>query len=165
MEEVTQQQQSNVTDGLTNPPADEAAPNETGQEWGHTDAPAGEAEQGGQEKDPVAVDTIPILKRIGYPKYGIDGEGRICNAATGEPIPDDEPIMILRAKDRLAYATLDTYYRMALARCGGEHCESIAVRMQEFRRFSEDHPDRMKTPDTAAPEPANTEGLAVEAES
>lgn len=157
-ETTTQQQQSNVTNigpggentaaGAPSVPADDAGDNA--------------AETMATEEEAVAAGHIAILARTGDPKYDIDANGRICNAATGEPIPDDEPIMILRAKDRLAYAALDRYYRLSLARCDGAHCESVAERMQAFQRFSEEHPDRVKIPDTVVPELAETEGLAVE---
>lgn len=43
------------------------------------------------------------------PKYGIS-DGRIVNRRPGEAIPDDEPVFVLRAKDRLAIRALTAYF-------------------------------------------------------
>jgi len=159
MEETTTQQ-SNITNiGPGGENTEAVAPSAPADDAGDNAAAPQQAAE-----EITEAPAAPILVKTGDPKYAILGEGRICNAATGEPIPADEPIMILRAKDRMAYMALDRYYRLALARCDGAHCESVAERMQAFQRFSDDHPDRMKIPDTTVPEPANTEGLAVEAE-
>jgi len=83
------------------------------------------------------------------PKYGIE-LGGICNIETGVPIPLDEPVFILRAKDILAEQTLQFYESMVAAR---EHAEAVHVRVNEFRNFRHEHPDRMKAPTTVFPYP------------
>ena len=78
------------------------------------------------------------------PKYGIH-DGRIVNRASGEAIPDDEPIFIFRAKDRLAVRILTAYFS---AIEDAEHARTVAARLEDFKRFAKEHPGRMKDPDT-----------------
>lgn len=80
------------------------------------------------------------------PKYGIRN-GRIVNRRSGVPIPDDEPIFIFRAKDRLAVRTLTAYFS---AIEDPEHARAVAGRLEDFKQFAREHPERMKDPDTRA---------------
>ena len=78
------------------------------------------------------------------PKYDIE-DGRLINAATGEPIPDDEPVFIMRAKDRRAAVTLSNYR----ARCkDDQHVAAVGKRVFEFDDYAKRHPELMKEPDT-----------------
>ena len=78
------------------------------------------------------------------PKYVII-DGALCNAFTKEPIPEDEPVFMLRAKDIHAYSTLDFYVN----RCADEqHKKSVEDRMLEFDEFKADNDERMGEPDT-----------------
>jgi hypothetical protein len=75
-------------------------------------------------------------------------DGRLVNRSTGVPIPDDEPVFVLRAKDAHAvYALMD--YR---SRCLGnaDHYRAVDARIAQFLEFKERHPERMKQPDTDA---------------
>lgn len=78
------------------------------------------------------------------PKYDIE-DGRLINAATGEPIPEDEPIFILRAKDRKALDTLAHYFRQCR---NANHILAVSKRILHFVGFSKQYPERMKEPDT-----------------
>ena len=78
------------------------------------------------------------------PKYGIR-DGQIVNLSSGAPIPDDEPIFIFRAKDRLAVRILTAYFS---AIEDSEHARAVAGRLEDFKRFAREHPERMKDPDT-----------------
>ena len=78
------------------------------------------------------------------PKYGIR-DGRIINRQTGEPIPDDEPIFVFRAKDRLTVRILTAYFS---AIEDPEHARAVAARLEDFKRFAREHPERTKDPDT-----------------
>jgi hypothetical protein len=80
------------------------------------------------------------------PKYGIS-DGQIVNRLSGAPIPDDEPIFIIRAKDRLAVRILTAYFS---AIENPEHARAVAARLEDFKRFAREHPERMKDPDTLA---------------
>lgn len=73
-------------------------------------------------------------------------DGRIIDRATGEAIPDDEPIFILRAKDRRALTALIAYY--AAHQPG--RAKAIEARIEEFKAFARAHPQRMQEPDAEA---------------
>lgn len=63
-------------------------------------------------------------------------------------IPDDEPVFILRGKDKLAMQVVKVW--MDLAReAGVNQGKMIRVRehFEAMERFSDEHPDRMKIPD------------------
>ncbi len=71
----------------------------------------------------------------------------IVKTSNGEPIPDDEPLMLFRARDRNALAMLE-YYR-ALCRvdgCNDFQDDGVQNRIAAFRQFRIDHPERMKQP-------------------
>ncbi len=78
------------------------------------------------------------------PKYGIR-DGQVVNRGSGAPIPDDEPIFIFRAKDRLAVRILTAYFS---AIEDPEHARAVGARLEDFKRFAREHPERMKDPDT-----------------
>lgn len=81
------------------------------------------------------------------PKYDIRNR-RIINRATGEVIPNDEPIFILRAKDRKALHVLREYLDVITKPA---HFEAVVSRIRDFMAFRHAHPDRMKEPDTFDP--------------
>jgi hypothetical protein len=78
------------------------------------------------------------------PKYDVR-DGRIVNRRTGQPILDDEPIFVFRAKDRRALTALTAYYA---AITNPEHAKAVAVRIESFKAFAAAHPERMREPDT-----------------
>jgi hypothetical protein len=79
------------------------------------------------------------------PKYTISGS-QIVNRMTGNPIPADEPIFILRASDKLACGTIGDYANL----CSNEaHAAAVQDVFIQFGEWSDAHPDRMKEPDTA----------------
>lgn len=81
------------------------------------------------------------------PKYEFR-EGKVFNRASGEQIPDDEPIFILRARDIHAADAIHTYG----SRCADpEHRKVIKDRWRDFMDFRLRHPDRMKEPDSDKP--------------
>ncbi len=87
------------------------------------------------------------------PKYDAIA-GQLVNRATRQPIPNDEPVFVLRAKDRNALAALSAYR----SRCVDlEHIRAIDKRMEDFQRFMQDHPERMKEPDTRSAETVSAE--------
>lgn len=102
----------------------------------------------GYEKQPDETGTVHGLSQAQEPKYTTaTKDGRIVNRATGKPIPDDEPIFILRAKDYLATAALQAYLDQIE---DPEHAAAVQKRIDAFDDFAEAHPERMKQPDTAA---------------
>lgn len=87
------------------------------------------------------------------PKYEIEiidsyediPTARIINRRTRQPIPDDEPILILRAQDCYAAAVLSDYANRLPA---GMHKEAVSCRAIQFSNWADEHPDRMKEPTT-----------------
>lgn len=79
------------------------------------------------------------------PKYTSSSKtGRLCNRQTGKPIPDDEPVFILRAQDMHALHALRHY----LVFCAEpDHQEAVQKRIADFEAFAAAHPERMKEPD------------------
>lgn len=100
------------------------------------------------EKQPDANGIVFGLPQAQEPKYTTaTKDGRITNRATGKPIPDDEPVFILRAKDHLATAALQAY----LERIDDlEHATEVQKRIDAFDDFAAAHPERMSWPNTAA---------------
>lgn len=68
----------------------------------------------------------------------------ILDRSTLKAIPDDEPIMIFRAKDIRTYQTIILY--MELCKNPG-HQRIIQKRAQDFQNFQEQFPERIKEPD------------------
>ena len=72
-------------------------------------------------------------------------DGKIVNRATGKPIPDDEPIIIFRAKDKKTIGMLIAYAAM----CDDEnHREVIKGRMEDFIEWQGNNQDVVKEPDS-----------------
>lgn len=70
-------------------------------------------------------------------------DGRFVNRVSGEPIPDDEPVIIFRARDRKALDVL-RYYRSI---CEDEHHRrAVTDRIDEFEAYEREHPERLKEP-------------------
>lgn len=78
------------------------------------------------------------------PKYKIE-DGKLVNRQSGEAIPDDEPVFILRARDIMAVETLSRYHSRIM---DNEHARAVHFRIEQFERFAKAHPERMKSPDT-----------------
>ncbi len=80
------------------------------------------------------------------PKYKVNENGQIVNRVSGEAIPDDEPVMIFRARDKNAAPMIAYYAKLCV---DPEHKAVVKERLHDFVDFIHDHPDRMKEPDTA----------------
>ena len=103
------------------------------------------------EKQPDADGIAFGLPLAQEPKYTTGArDGRICNRATGKPIPDDEPVFILRAKDVHAAAALHAYLSAITAVTEPAHVIEVQRRIDAFDAFAAAHPDLVKQPDTAA---------------
>jgi hypothetical protein len=81
------------------------------------------------------------------PKYNAivcdDGETRLINRRTGNIIPDDEPIFILRARDLNSLTTINHYYVKCLVE---QHANYVMYRAFDFIKFKVKHPDIMRQP-------------------
>ena len=69
--------------------------------------------------------------------------GRFVNRVSGEAIPDDEPVIIFRARDRHALAVL-LFYQNQIR--DPHHAEAVQDRINEFRNFANKNRDRVKEP-------------------
>lgn len=70
-------------------------------------------------------------------------DGKFINRVSGEAIPDDEPVMIFRARDKHALNAILSYYNDITDR---HHRLAVLERIQEFHLFRREHPERMKEP-------------------
>lgn len=86
---------------------------------------------------------VQTLTKQQEPKYG----GMLFNRASGEAIPTDEPVFIFRARDKWAVMAIAGYMRMLPH---DAHRKAVLDRVNEFQMFTQDHPERMKEPDTAS---------------
>lgn len=63
-------------------------------------------------------------------------------------IPPDEPIFILRAQDKAAEASIESYQIRAESKGAvSEFLEGVGEAVTEFRQFKAANPERMKVPD------------------
>ena len=74
----------------------------------------------------------------------------IVKTSNGDPIPEDEPLFLLRARDYLALPLLHKYREM----CIQDGCTDYQVAgndkmILEFEKFAREHRDRMKQPGMA----------------
>ncbi len=79
------------------------------------------------------------------PKYTTNGHA-IVNRTSGEEIPADEPIFILRARDKHAVEVLSYYYDLVV---DANHGRVVILRREQFHAFAKANPHRMKEPDSA----------------
>jgi len=76
-------------------------------------------------------------------KYKIENN-RLVRRSDGVPVPDDEPLFILRAQDIKALPIILAYKII----CRDiTHIAGIVKSIEDFTRFRDSHPDRMKEPD------------------
>ena len=71
-------------------------------------------------------------------------DGKVVKRSDEVPIPDDEPLFILRAQDIKALPVLLAYLMIQNTL---EMRTSVKESIEDFRRFAEKNPDRMKNPD------------------
>ncbi len=64
-----------------------------------------------------------------------------------EPVPEDEPIFILRGRDHLAVEVLKCYRALSISDgCNDFHMDGLQAQIALFVDFAKDHPERMKQP-------------------
>lgn len=77
-------------------------------------------------------------------KYDVS-TGDFVNRRSGLAIPDDEPVFILRARDRHAYRAIVDY----AMNCDDEpHRIDVLNVARRFKQFALEHPEKMKEPGT-----------------
>ena len=76
-------------------------------------------------------------------KYKIE-DNKLVRRSDGVPVPEDEPLFILRAQDRNALSTIMAYHMI----CGNiQHQAFIKKSIDDFADFRNRFPERMKEPD------------------
>lgn len=78
-----------------------------------------------------------------------DGKYRLglIKISNEQPIPDDEPIFILRARDWNALDAIMAYADICKNdECNEYHMEGLKEAIGRFIKFKLDHPERMKQP-------------------
>lgn len=79
-------------------------------------------------------------------KFHLAGE-QIVKTSNGEPIPEDEPVFIVRARDRLARWLLWFYHVLCIIdRCTSYQMRLLRETRHDFAHFRRKQPDRMKQP-------------------
>lgn len=79
-------------------------------------------------------------------KFSIVGN-QIVKKSNNEAIPPDEPLFLLRARDRLAVPILRIYEQLSIVdRCNDYHFNALNGSIQIFEKFAKEHPNRMKQP-------------------
>jgi hypothetical protein len=71
-------------------------------------------------------------------------DGRLVKKDGESPVPEDEPLFILRASDRKALAAIVAYNMIADSL---EHKAKVCESIGDFRAFQEKYPERMGEPD------------------
>ena len=84
-------------------------------------------------------------------KHYLEGE-QIVKTSNGIPIDlDDEPVFLLRARDKLAVDALFGYWRFCKdANCTSYQMQVIEREIQRFQVYAHTHPKAMKQPGSTA---------------
>lgn len=79
---------------------------------------------------------------------GFDGKYGRVTTQYGD-IPDDEPVIVFRARD-MTTPDLLAYYLMRCVKKGSpmRHLELIIGSIERFRSWQRDNPDKVKVPDS-----------------
>lgn len=78
------------------------------------------------------------------PKYKFEA-GQVINRSSGKPIPEDEPVFVLRARDVLALKTL-MYYQSHSE--DPAHVDSVGRRIIQFNEFRQKNSELIRHPNT-----------------
>jgi len=79
---------------------------------------------------------------------GFDGKYGRVTTEHGD-IPDDEPVIVFRARDKLTVKLLDAYLELCEeAGSPARHLGLIINSQRRFARWQADNPDKVRTPDS-----------------
>lgn len=98
----------------------------------------------------MKVEQEPKYDAIVIPQHtmNLGAKTMIVNRQSGNIIPDDEPVFIFRARDVFAVEIITEYMRRLMdGNQNKDHISTVQERMEDFIRFREDYPERMKEPD------------------
>ena len=80
-------------------------------------------------------------------KHHIDDKGQIIKTGNGVPIPEEEPLILFRARDRLAVPMLRAYRELCIADgCNDFQLGQIDELITRFVTFASANPQVMKQP-------------------
>lgn len=66
----------------------------------------------------------------------------------GTPIPEDEPVFVLRAKDVLAHSTVEHYLDMCMKlNLPRDHTDAIEEHLERIWEYQHEHRDLVGIPD------------------
>lgn len=98
------------------------------------------------------VERSEVAERFQDSKFRFEN-GRVINRWSGEAVPQDEPVMVFRARDCHALGAISAYMDMIH---DPHHKEVVYARYKQFEDFAAEHPERMKEPVSALhPSPEN----------
>lgn len=79
-------------------------------------------------------------------KFHIDGN-EIIKTSNNTIIPEEEPLFLFRARDKLALRVLRFYQALCIEdRCTDYQLKMLENRIAEFSLFADKHPGAMKQP-------------------
>jgi len=84
------------------------------------------------------------MPKMNEPKYKIMGD-QVVNRQSGEAIPPDEPVFILRARDIHAVSALAGYLERL---SDPTHRRCVLIRLTQFANWALENPQKMKVPDS-----------------
>jgi hypothetical protein len=87
----------------------------------------------------------PRLRKLDG-KFSVHPEKGIVNTVSGEAIPEDEPLFLLRGRDHHALEAIQAYRSICAPDCNSLHMEGINQTANKFALFRVEHPERMKQP-------------------
>jgi len=80
-------------------------------------------------------------------KYHVDEKSQLVKTSNGVAIPQEEPTILFRSRDRLALPALLAYRRLCVEDgCNDQHLSSLDEMIAKFKAFSIEHPEVMKQP-------------------
>ena len=80
-------------------------------------------------------------------KFAVSTDGKIYKKSNNEIVPDDEPLFLLRGRDRLALKLLQAYHLISKdADCNEYHFKKLMETIDAFKSFRAFHPELMKMP-------------------
>lgn len=87
-----------------------------------------------------------IVRKIDL-KHHVDENGQIVKSSNNTVIAETEPLILFRARDRLALPLLQHYKQLCIEdNCNDYQLSQIDELIGRFERFAEANPDVMKQP-------------------
>lgn len=89
---------------------------------------------------------MAIVRKIDL-KHHINEKGEIVKTGNGVVVPDHEPLILFRGRDRLAVPMLRAYRQLCIDDgCNDFQLGQIDELIGRFVKFAEDNPQTMKQP-------------------